>query len=140
MLQISFMSGVCSGGARGHPDKGAAFPDGVAETVRPKAGMEFLGRGRQPPYPDKGDILQYLWGEAGVIFDSQESEEDFSLAEFFNRQFVVHLFPRNAVLVCIEKYIVITGCNGNIVGQQHSPSVSGRVPSTPSLHDHCGWA
>jgi len=45
MMMIMMMMMMISGGARGHPDKGAAFPDGGLRQQAPKAGMGFLGVG-----------------------------------------------------------------------------------------------
>jgi len=53
---------INSGGTRGHPDKGAAFPDG-AETAKAESGYGVLGEEQAAPHHHIREyFLQYLGG------------------------------------------------------------------------------
>jgi len=55
------MSRIISGGAKGHRDVGAAFPEGGAEIANAEAELEFLGRGRKPLTTRLGGYFAILW-------------------------------------------------------------------------------
>ena len=46
-----------SGGARAHPDEGAAFPDGGAEIARAESGDGVFGEGQAAPSPPDKRVI-----------------------------------------------------------------------------------
>ena len=61
------ISNLDSGGAEGHPDEGATFPDGGLRQQGPKAETEFLGGAGSPLHQIRG-YFAIPWGGGGGNF------------------------------------------------------------------------